>query len=313
MHLEVEWVYMFKVILKKLPIIKFWFHHKILQQRIKTTEQQLQLSIKMIEICNEKYLSLRTEDSRLSTNCYNGLISITSYGIRVQTVHHTILSLLCQSVLPKKIILWLAEDEFNLAELPKSLVALQQYGLEIVFCQDIRSYKKLIPTLKTYPNTTIVTFDDDIIYPVDHLEKLLVTHKQFPEVVICHRAHRIIKDEQGQVVDYLKWQFDVAEHLPAKDIFPVGIGGVLYPANCFDEEVLNDTAFMNLAPSADDLWFKTMTIKHGTLAKVIDNPMPYLDYLQIPLTQAQSLWQNNQANNSVQLQAILKAYPQVEL
>jgi len=294
--------------IKKLPIIRQWFQLRQLKNERQLTHRQLALAVKSIELSSQQKLATHTIVPASSL-----LISLTSYGARVQTVHHTILSLLCQSIRPQKIILWLAENEFNLSDLPKSLLGLQQNGLEIAFCPDIRSYKKLIPTLKAYPNKTIATFDDDVIYPVDHLEKLLMAHKAFPNAVICHRAHRMVKDNQGSFVDYLKWQFDIAERLPAKDIFPVGIGGVLYPAGCFDEEVLNEEAFMSLAPTADDLWFKMMAIKKDTLAKVIDEPMPYDDYLQIPLTQTQSLWQNNQANNNIQLQAILTAYPEIEL
>jgi hypothetical protein len=294
--------------IKKLPVIRQWFQRRHLKQELELTQQQLMLAVQSIEsisLYNLASCSLAPSSALIT--------SLTSYGTRVQTVHHTILSLLCQSVRPQKIILWLAEDEFTLAVLPKTLLNLQQYGLKIAFCKDIRSYKKLIPTLKVYPNENIVTVDDDVIYPFDHLKKLLTAHKKFPKAVICHRAHRMVKGKHDNIVDYLKWQFDVAERLPAKDIFPVGIGGVLYPAGCFDEEVLNDDAFMRLAPAADDLWFKMMAIKKGTLAKVVDEPILYADYLQIPLTQVQSLWQNNQMANNTQLMAILSAYPEVEL
>lgn len=303
---------MFKTFIKKLPIIRAWQKCRRSQYSLTVSQQQLLLAIKYIEEQGKKVLTIeRKKATSMSDNSL--IVSLTSYGERIHTVHLTIQSILLQSVHASKVILWLAESEFTLFNLPKPLVDLQQYGLTIRFCEDIRSYKKLIPTLKAYPNTTIVTFDDDVIYPANHLEKLLEAHEKFPDAVICHRAHRMIKDEQGNIVDYLKWQFDVTESMPVKDIFPIGIGGVLYPANCFDEEVLNEDALMRLAPSADDLWFKVMASKKGRLTKVVDNPMPYNNYLHIPLTQAQSLWQNNQTNNDTQLHAILASYPTIKL
>lgn len=303
---------MFQTFIKKLPIIRAWQKCRRGQYSLTVSQQQLLLAIKHIEEQGKKVLTIeRKKATSMSDNSL--IVSLTSYGERINTVHLTIQSILLQSVYASKVILWLAESEFTLFNLPKPLVDLQQYGLTIRFCEDIRSYKKLIPTLKAYPNTTIVTFDDDVIYPANHLEKLLEAHEKFPEAVICHRAHRMIKDEQGNIVDYLKWQFDVTESTPVKDIFPIGIGGVLYPANCFDEEVLNEDALMRLAPSADDLWFKVMASKKGRLTKVVDNPMPYNNYLHIPLTQAQSLWQNNQTNNDTQLHAILASYPTIKL
>ncbi len=45
-------------------------------------------------------------------------------------------------------------------------------GLTIDWCEDIKSYKKLIPTLKKYPDAIIVTADDDLIYDNKWLEQL---------------------------------------------------------------------------------------------------------------------------------------------
>lgn len=41
---------------------------------------------------------------------------------------------------------------------------LRDKELTIDWYHDIKSYKKLIPTLQKYPDSIIVTADDDIIY-----------------------------------------------------------------------------------------------------------------------------------------------------
>ncbi|MGL5426399.1 MAG: hypothetical protein ACRDAS_00590, partial [Cetobacterium sp.] len=85
------------------------------------------------------------------------IVSLTTYNKRIYDVHLTIESLFRQTLMPNKIILWLAEDEFNRYNIPFMLQKLEKKGLEIGFCKDLKSYKKLIPTLVKYPNDIVIT------------------------------------------------------------------------------------------------------------------------------------------------------------
>ena len=78
------------------------------------------------------------------------IVSLTTFPKRIKTVHITIEQLLTQSVKPDKLILWLAEEQFPNKEndLPEDLLRLREFGLTIGWCKDLRSYKKLLPTLK---------------------------------------------------------------------------------------------------------------------------------------------------------------------
>jgi len=87
----------------------------------------------------------------------NIIISLTSYPSRIKFVHIAINSLLHQSIKPYKIILWLAKSQFlnGNKDLPKNLLDLIEKGLTIEYYDskiDIKSYHKLIPTLKKFPN-----------------------------------------------------------------------------------------------------------------------------------------------------------------
>ena len=94
------------------------------------------------------------------------IVSLTSYPARIDVVNTTIESILNQSLKANRIILWLAPEQFPNKEkdLPDKLIKLKKYGLIIDWYHDIGSYKKLIPTLKLYPNDIIVTADDDVLY-----------------------------------------------------------------------------------------------------------------------------------------------------
>jgi hypothetical protein len=251
--------------------------------------------------------------SRSSHSTSELVVSITSYGQRVNTVHITLLSLLTQSVKPSTLILWLAEDEFSIATLPKPLLALRAYGLQIAFCADIGSYKKLIPALQRYPNATHVTFDDDIIYPATQLEQLITGHQQFPDCIICHRAHEIKHDNKGRLLPYQQWRFGSKQEQPSLKIMAIGMGGVLYPKASLNHEVLNQQAFMQHCPQADDIWFKLMATKNNTMIKLVNTPISYENYLHIPNSQTTALWHTNKYNNDQQLASVMIAYPAIKL
>ena len=105
------------------------------------------------------------------------IVSMTTFPARIGYVHLAIKSLLNQTVSPGKIILWLAKDQFQDVEIPQQLRALCTYGLEIRFCDaDLFAHKKYYYAMRAFPEQIIVTYDDDIIYPEDSLEKLLAMH-----------------------------------------------------------------------------------------------------------------------------------------
>lgn len=104
------------------------------------------------------------------------IVSLTSFPPRIKTVHKTIETLQDQTYQADRIILWLAEEEFpeKEKELPRELLALRDKGLEIRWCNNIYSYKKLVPTIKLYPNAIIVTADDDLYYSNEWLKRLYI-------------------------------------------------------------------------------------------------------------------------------------------
>lgn len=197
------------------------------------------------------------------------LVSLTTYSKRIDDVYLTIESLFRQTLKPNKIILWLAEDEFNQNNIPIILKKLESKGLEIGFCKDLKSYKKLIPTLKEYPNDIIITVDDDVIYPYDFIENLYREYLKNKNYVYFYRGHKITFNKNKKVQNYSEWIGDYQNNNPSYLTLPTGIGGILYPPKCFDNDILREEIFMELAPSADDIWFKAMTLKNRTKCKKI--------------------------------------------
>lgn len=201
------------------------------------------------------------------------IISLTSYPARVEFVHNTIKSLLNQTLSPTKIILWLAEEQFpnKNSDLPEKLLNLTCQKFEIKWCNDIRSYKKLIPTLKLYPNNVIITCDDDVIYDKNSLKLLYDAYLKDPHSIWCHRGHYMLLEYNHKLKPYRKWFRCIGTHKPSFNILQTGVGAVLYPPNCFHQDILNENLFMKLAYDADDIWFWTMAVLNGTKIGVVKN------------------------------------------
>ena len=197
--------------------------------------------------------------------CSNVIISLTSFTERINEVPYTIYSLLNQTLKPKKVVLWLADDEFPNKEydLPESLLKLKNNGLNIKWCDNLKSFKKLIPSLKEYPSDIIVTADDDVFYPECWLESLYNTYLENKNSIICMRCRKIVVKDNG-FDKYENWMlsqgFEDASYLNLM----TGIGGVLYPPNSLNNKVMDYDLAAKLCPDADDLWFWAMAVLNKT-------------------------------------------------
>ena len=192
--------------------------------------------------------------------CGKLILSLTSYPPRFDKLHLTIKTMLNQSIRPDNIILWIARDDME--RLPATVTKLaQQYDDFLIRpCDDLRSYKKLVPTLVEYPDAYIVIGDDDVYYPSDWLKKLLDTYEE-SRTVVANRAHRV-KHSNSTILPYKQWDLNCKSGRGCT-LMATGVGGVLYPPNCFASDVLNEQLFMSLCSTADDVWFFWMSRTNG--------------------------------------------------
>tara|TARA_R110002072_G_scaffold288013_4_gene454011 strand:+ start:797 stop:1765 length:969 start_codon:yes stop_codon:yes gene_type:complete len=243
------------------------------------------------------------------------VVSLTTYGHRLNDVYLVIESIAQQTLRPNRFILWLDEAECRERDLPAALQRHLQRGLEVRFCQNLQSYKKLIPTLAICPGDTIVTIDDDILYPKDMLEQLAAESEAFPNTVIAHRARRI-KIHDGRLAPYCEWEYVISEDHPSSLTVPIGIGGVLYPPAIFHSDICLDSRFMNLAPNADDIWFKVMSLLGGAKCKKTSDSRKFNSrFVEIPGSQLGALHHANLfgKKNDAQIASVFDAYQVYDL
>ena len=102
------------------------------------------------------------------------VVSLTTHGDRVATVHLTIESIGRGELRPSRIILWL-DEAATFSNLPPALRRLQKRGLEVKLCKNYGPHTKYYPYVESEKAMTqpMVTADDDILYLPFWLKKLV--------------------------------------------------------------------------------------------------------------------------------------------
>lgn len=240
----------------------------------------------------------------------NIVVSFTSYPERILTIDKVIESILNQTILPDKIILYLSVDEFeNFNKMP-NLRRYEKYGFEIHWCdENLKSHKKWFYALQEYLDDLIITIDDDILYNNTAFENLLKYHRLYPNAIIARRAHLITCNSDESIAPYNDWYIECSLYvgIPRMDLLATTGAGTLFPPHIFNKEVFNTDIFMKICPYADDIWMKIMEIYNGIPVVLAEESWD--DYLFLEY-QNDSLFENHNKNggNDEQLKELLKQY-----
>lgn len=122
------------------------------------------------------------------------VVSLTSFPARIGGLHLVIRSLMVQTVRPGKIVIYLSADEFprRYDSLPAQLRGLRDSGVEVRFVPgNIRSHKKYHYAFRDFPESVVMTADDDIIYPHFTIERLAAAAARHPGAVCANIVRRI--------------------------------------------------------------------------------------------------------------------------
>ena len=217
------------------------------------------------------------------------VISLTSYPARFHTLHLTLKSLLDQQVRPDKILLWIAHGDAE--QLPAAVRELEGDRFEVRTCEDIRNFKKILPTLAAYPDAFILICDDDTYYPDSWLKSIVDAYDPAQPSIVCTRAHQVTYLPDGSVAPYRKWKRNwahVSTATPRNDLLPTGNGGVLYPPGSLPGLTSDMELIRKLSATSDDIWLFFMRREAGWPVKRV--PGPKREYIEWPMTQTGALW-----------------------
>lgn len=237
-------------------------------------------------------------------------ISLTSYPVRIKTAYYTICSLLTQTFPANRIILTLTEQEFPHLEenLPKEILDMRAKGIEILWASDnLKPHNKYFYSMQKYPKATIITADDDILYPKNTIKKLIESYRRHPNAV-----HGLCTDKlsnNNSTIPYSKAVkcYDTCILEPRNDLMIEGFAGALYPPNSLPIQAFNATLIKKCSLNADDLWLKYMELIKGT---PVVCAAKYKDPIVISKVQGTALNQTNSilGQNDIQQANIIKEF-----
>lgn len=250
----------------------------------------------------ETYRKLRLEDLCPLSGGNGIIVSLTSFPSRIRTLHLVIYSILRQETRPDKITLWLSSDEFPNGKdsLGRCLTDLEDYGLEIHFVAgNLRSHKKYYYVFQTYPDSTVITIDDDTLYPIETISELLRLRKLFPGKVCCNISRRIIFREDN-VLPYMSWPKNgsTTDNCSPLNV-AIGCGGVLYPPHWYDEKLFDTELFMKNCPFADDLWLKANEIRCNVDVAGGYNNKIFFKLIELPNMKRNALQKQNNGRRNL--------------
>lgn len=234
------------------------------------------------------------------------VVSLTTYPARVGNVWRVIEMAANQRGIQDKyaICLYLIKSEFEGIDLPAKIKELQARGLTVKFNEEnLKCHNKYFYAFKDYPEKTVITIDDDLQYNHHTISGLIKKNKEYPKCIIYNRGNRILKNEP-----YNNWPFVENLTCPQHDVFPTGVGGVLYPPHCCNRFVTDMEVIKKTCLRADDLWLNFMSRLNHT--KVVQTGLKST-YMVLPDTSQQTaLWLVNndvvQVGNDVQINEITK-------
>ena len=207
------------------------------------------------------------------------VVSLTTYGPRIDTVHLTIESIGRGRLKPSRLILWL-DDERRYNDLPESLRRLQHRGLEIYLTDNLGPHTKYYPYVASQPRheLPLVTADDDIVYPRWWLRRLWEAYRAEPEQISCYRAHVVALDDRSAFLPYREWPPCGSREARWRH-FATGVSGVIYPPRFLSFMQEQGDAFRDCCPKADDIWLHAMALRAGLRVRQIGRLPRYFEGL----------------------------------
>lgn len=230
------------------------------------------------------------------------VVSLTSFGHRLDSAFYALESIARGHVRPRRLILWLDELEV-LADPPRELRRLSARGLEILPCLNYGPHKKQFPYVASNPADPfpLATADDDVIYPKNWLADLLAAAAEHPDDINGLRGHSMAFVD-GEVAPYRDW-VPATDNRPSFRTICTGVSGVIYPVRLLAALRLEGDRFLELAPRADDIWVHSVAVRNGIRGRQVRSERE--EFPAIPGTQRNTLYRENviRGGNDAQIAA----------
>ena len=134
------------------------------------------------------------------------IVSLTSHDLRLKndTTTKVIFQILKGTFKDLKVCLTLYKEDVKL--IPAKLQQLIDLGeVELIVAdKDLAPHLKYFYAMQKYRNLPVITIDDDVLYPLDMVEKLYKAHQENPNCIIARRCFHITSSN-GKLNSYHDW------------------------------------------------------------------------------------------------------------
>lgn len=217
-------------------------------------------------------------------------VNLTTTHQRLKLCRIALTSLLLQSRLPDRINLWVSREPYlrdrgiadhrALDQLLDELPVPHRDLVRIRWVTNTGPYRKLIPALREAgADDVLVTADDDIFYGRDWLAGLLRHFERNHQQPVAARVRKKSFNVLGIKTSYLYWNV-ITEKSAVDDDFVITFGGgAVLKKSAFQPEDIASDAYLDMSPTADDLWYSRMLRNSGCRIQVVPDVLPELTFL----------------------------------
>ena len=217
-------------------------------------------------------------------------VNLTTTFQRLSLSRIALTSLLLQSRLPDQINLWVSKEGYlrdkgivNNKGIDQLLESLPEAGrgcVSIRWVPNTGPYRKLIPMLReAEPDDVIITADDDIFYGRDWLNGLLTAYEEGGGKPVASRVRTKRINFLGKKTSYLYWNLINQPSVVLDDFIVTFGGGAVLTRAMFREQDIADDSFLQVAPTADDLWYSKLLRLNNNEVVVVPSLLGELNFI----------------------------------
>ena len=214
------------------------------------------------------------------------LVTLTTISERLPSCLEVVRSLACSPTKFHSINLYISSEPFLIDKGIKAhnpyLNQIHEAGANVYMVKNSGPYRKMVPLIHQLrtnaapAGTKILTVDDDVQYP-ENAWDVMLENGSTGDKVITHRGRRITSLD-GRIAPYSA--FTLPDNNSSFADLPNGRNGVLYRLGHFPEGIEYFVGSV-IAPTADDLWAKCVTLIRGVPVSVLEPSAmddPRIDY-----------------------------------
>jgi hypothetical protein len=192
------------------------------------------------------------------------IVGVTTTKARLGIFFYSFQSLKRQSFEDFRIAISLSKEPYLFDEGIDAIPEWMKGGnVQVDFVANSGPYRKLLPQIaRINDEDIVVTADDDVIYSDDWLKRLVGKATEKPEFIVCCGARKIRRNLLGGFQNYSNWEL-CSEIETGADLLPTCGSGAVFRKNLLDLEFLSDEAYLEYAPTNDDLWFRLASMRKG--------------------------------------------------